>query len=252
MPTAVAPINMSASPLPALALARSNMVINQLKPNGIRNVPLRRRFNDVPRENFCDPAAAGLCYRDSPIPQAAPNRALYAPLAEAKLLMALNLQPHETFLVLAAGSGYSAALAAGLCAHVILLEDDADLRNAASHNLVHTPGVTAQITVASANLPSLHGPLPTDLAANKVDAILLAAAADALPIGLAGLLTPAGRVAAIVPDLTGVMAACLFSPSPDAAGWANAPWSAGWQPQILLETTAPVLPIWAQKPQFVF
>jgi len=113
---------------------RFNMVEGQLRPNKVNQKPLLARFNEVAREKFvANPATA---YLDQPA-TLAPGREAYSPLVAARLIQALDVQPTDTVLVVAAGTGYTSAILAPLCRQLSAVEDNPDLAVQATANFKH-------------------------------------------------------------------------------------------------------------------
>lgn len=105
---------------------RQNMVDGQLTPNRITDKDLLSRMLTVPRELFVEQSMHDVAYMDSPV-SIKQNREMIAPLALATLLQNLELQQNDNLLILASGSGYSAALTSPLVEKVLVVEDDLNL-----------------------------------------------------------------------------------------------------------------------------
>src|SRR5262245_18622202 len=116
------------------ATTRLNMVEGQLRPNKVNNPAILARFTTVAREDFIPAPTRPLAYVDQPAP-IGQGRELMSPLVTARLVQELGITPEGTVLVLAAGTGYSAAILAGLAAQVIAVEDNADLYALAQNTL---------------------------------------------------------------------------------------------------------------------
>ncbi len=85
-------------------------------------------MRDVPREIFVDPAFASLAYSDAQlVVSGKTRREMTAPLILARLLKEAHLLADDRVLVVAGGTGYAAALAAGLVKSVVSLDDDESL-----------------------------------------------------------------------------------------------------------------------------
>lgn len=108
------------------ARARRLMRDGQLTPNGVTDPLLLAAMEQVPREAFLPAAMRHRAYADEAVPLAE-GRALLAPMVLARLLqMALPL-PGERALVLAAGTGYGAAVLAQMGLQVLAIEADPGL-----------------------------------------------------------------------------------------------------------------------------
>jgi protein-L-isoaspartate(D-aspartate) O-methyltransferase len=105
---------------------RLAMIESQLKPCGVVTPAVVAAFYRVPREDFVGAGREALAYVDAAQPVAA-GRALMPPLSLGHLLERLRVEPGERVLVVAAATGYSAALLAEMGAAVTALEADAAL-----------------------------------------------------------------------------------------------------------------------------
>jgi protein-L-isoaspartate(D-aspartate) O-methyltransferase len=119
--------------------ARLHMVESQLRPNKVTDERLLTAMETLPREMFVPPAMQGLAYLDEDI-EIAPRRYLMEPMILGRLLQNASLTPTDKVLVVGPGTGYAAALLAGLVSKVVALEENADLfdvlkKNIASLNL---------------------------------------------------------------------------------------------------------------------
>ena len=102
------------------ALARSNMVSNQLRPNRVDDPAVLDAMADVPRERFLPKALRGVAYADEDLPL--PNgHWLIEPLVLARLIQAAEIQPSDVVLVIGCATGYAGAVLARLAATVIVL-----------------------------------------------------------------------------------------------------------------------------------
>ncbi len=181
------------------ALARKNMVESQIRPSDVTDRRIIRGMSNVPREAFVPPASASLAYMDDAVPLAlarvrgAAPRALMSPRTFAKLLRLADIQATDSVLVVGSGTGYSAAVIAGLARFVVALESDPALIAA------------AQVALKSAALDAadrialVEGPLAVGLAdRGPYNVIVVEGAVPALPTALADQLAPGGRCVGIV------------------------------------------------------
>ncbi len=107
--------------------ARRFLVDGQLRPNTVSDPLLLSAMGELPREAFVPPAQRHRANADEWVPLGVEGRAMLAPMVLARLIQALLPQPAERALVLAAGSGFGAAILArmGLC--VTAVEEEAAL-----------------------------------------------------------------------------------------------------------------------------
>lgn len=108
------------------AEARFNMVECQLKPGGIRDYRLTLQVGRIAREAFVGSTARELAYADLELECSAgeAHRILPTPTAFARLAELADVQADDVVLDIAGGSGYSAAVLAGLASTVIAVEED--------------------------------------------------------------------------------------------------------------------------------
>lgn len=160
------------------AQQRANMIEGQLRPHKINDKTVLARFASVERENYV--TATATAYLDQPA-LLAPQREMFSPLVAARLVQALGVQPADTVLVAASGTGYSATILAPLCASVVAVEDDAALAKQAEVNFTregltnirqlidnpahgNTSGAPYSVILIDAPFAELHGPLVEQLA----------------------------------------------------------------------------------------
>src|ERR1700676_3904148 len=96
-----------------LADARNRMVDSQIRPNKVSDPRILDAMRHLPRERFLPDTQLALAYADQNVPLGG-GRVLLQPLALARLVQAAEPMPAEKVLVVAAGTGYSAALFAAL------------------------------------------------------------------------------------------------------------------------------------------
>lgn len=114
--------------------ARFNMVEQQVRPWEVLDQTVLDRLAATPRERFVPKDYARLAYADARIPLGE-GEVMMPPREEARLLQALALTPRDHVLEVGTGSGYLAALAAGLARRVTTVEISPDRRAEAERNL---------------------------------------------------------------------------------------------------------------------
>ena len=171
------------------AEARTRMVDGQIRPNRVTEPRLLEALRLTPREAFVPAAAASRAYTDEEVPLPG-GRALMQPMVLAKLLQLAAIRPDERVLVVCAGTGYGAALAARLGARVVALEPDAGLRAIA----------TAALAGEAAGSLRLEAGDPTEgfAAAAPYDVILVEGEIPAVPEALSAQLAEGGRLVAVL------------------------------------------------------
>ena len=153
----------SAAPLAASAALRETMVERQIRTFDVTDAGVLARMREVPRELFVDPNLATLAYSDACLTvTGAQPRELTAPLILARELKEARLREGERVLVVAGGSGYAAALIAGLVGSVVSLDDDAILSAKAQANF-SALGLNNAKTLAAPLAQGAPGEAPFDL-----------------------------------------------------------------------------------------
>ncbi|MBI3275007.1 MAG: methyltransferase domain-containing protein, partial [Methylocystis sp.] len=169
------------------------MVERQLEPVGVTDIPVLRRFLDVPREAFLPLELAPLAYSDRPLflkdQKGRKVRYLLPPLILARFIQGAEIGAADKVLDVAGGAGYAAAILAGLARQVVALESDPDLAAKAKANLQAAGLANVQVEVA----PLANG-VP---GAGPFDVILVHGAVEDGLDALFGSLSPDGRLLAI-------------------------------------------------------
>ncbi len=105
------------------AEARRFMVDGQLRPNRVEDPRIVAAMRDLPRERFVPAALAPRAYADADLPLPG-GRAMLKPMVLAQLVQLAGLRRGERALVLAAGTGFGAALLAAIGGSVTAVESD--------------------------------------------------------------------------------------------------------------------------------
>lgn len=114
--------------------ARFNMIEQQIRPWDVRDARVLDLYQTVPREAFVEDQYQTLAFADIEIP-IGHSQIMMSPKVEARMLQALNVQPHESILEIGTGSGFITALLAKLGRHVTTIEYFEDLARYASQHL---------------------------------------------------------------------------------------------------------------------
>jgi protein-L-isoaspartate(D-aspartate) O-methyltransferase len=169
-----------------------------------------------------------MAYLDQPVALdelGAPGRALLAPMTSGRMLQTLDVQPGESFLDYASGTGYTAALAAAMGARATACEASAALRAAARPALDQSGFADVSIVDAAGQGPFDH--------------IFVNGACEVRPDALAGLLADGGRMVA-VEGLGRSGRVMLYQRSGDVVG-----------ARAIFDAAAPVLIEFRKPPSFV-
>jgi protein-L-isoaspartate(D-aspartate) O-methyltransferase len=173
------------------AAQRHDMVEWQLARRGIRDQRVLNAMATVPREAFVPERYRRRAYADSALP-IGHGQTISQPWIVAAICEALALEGFERVLEVGTGSGYSAAVLAGLAAEVITIERVEELARTARALLEELEIGDVEVVVAdgSAGFP--------DRA--PYQAIAVHAAAPSPPATLIDQLGPGGRL--VVPIAT--------------------------------------------------
>ena len=213
-------------------VARTNMIDSQLRTNKVADERVLDAFARVRRELFVLEPQRAIAYVDDDLPLGG-GRWLMQPMVAARLIQAAEINRTDTVLILGAGCGYEAAVAAMLARTIIALEEDAGLARRAHAALVEH-GIAA-VNVVEGPLREGHRPRA------PYDVILLGGAIAELPPEIGAQLAEGGRLLAVVRAGNDLGRATLFTRTGGVLAR-----------RIIFDAATPVLPAFAGKPTFVF
>jgi protein-L-isoaspartate(D-aspartate) O-methyltransferase len=166
----------------------SNMIQTQLRRRGITDDAVLSAMETVPRHEFVPREFREKSYDDVPLP-IGDGQTISQPYIVAAMTAALHVRPSDRVLEIGAGCGYQAAVLSRLAGEVFGVERRPELALAASARLERLGYANIHVHCGDGTLG-----MP-DLA--PFDAILVAAAAPAIPQPLLAQLADGGRM--IVP-----------------------------------------------------
>ena len=214
------------------AVARHNMVENQVRPNKVTDGRVLDALEAVPREAFVPDVFKSIAYLDGDI-DVGGGRRLLEPMVFARMLQTAAIQAHEVVLDIACGTGYSSAVLSKLASTVVALESDKAL----------VARATALLAEQGAdNVAVVEGALAAgDKAHGPYDVIIVEGAVAELPESLTSQLADGGRLLAV-------------TKKPGAVGAATLTLRIGnsLSTRPLFEAAAAPLPGFARKAGFVF
>ncbi|MCU1316757.1 MAG: Protein-L-isoaspartate O-methyltransferase, partial [Candidatus Acidoferrum typicum] len=173
------------------ALQCAEMIEKQLRRRGISDEAVLAAMTAVPRHEFVPGALRSRAYEDVPLPIGG-GQTISQPYIVAAMTAALHLQPGDRVLEIGTGCGYQAAVLSRLAKEVFTIERRPELASASSAALARLSYPNAHVHCGDGTLG-----LP-DLA--PFDAILVAAAAPAVPKPLLAQLGEGGRMIVPVGD----------------------------------------------------
>jgi len=103
------------------ALLRDNMVMSQIVARGISDARVISAMKQVPRHRFVPPQLRSLAYADMPLPIGS-EQTISQPYIVALMTESLAMKGHGKVLEIGTGSGYQAAILAGVADSVYTVE----------------------------------------------------------------------------------------------------------------------------------
>jgi protein-L-isoaspartate(D-aspartate) O-methyltransferase len=171
------------------AVARHNMVENQLRPNRIDEPRVLKAMGEIPREQFVPKALRGCAYGDEDL-DLGQGGFLIEPLALGKLVQAADPRGEDVALVVGDVTGYSAAVLSRLVATVFLLVP-AGAATAAIEARLSELGCDNVVLQQGDALAGYPAQAPFDL-------ILLTGSVPSIPPALLDQLADRGRLVAVI------------------------------------------------------
>lgn len=214
-------------------IARENMILSQLRPNGVTDPSLLEALKAVPREQFVPAALQRIAYLDEDV-ELGGGRYLPEPTVLARLVQALDVTGGDVVLDIGTGTGYSAALLSHMAATVVAIEENADMVSEADRLL---RGLDI-FNVAVVQQKDLAEGLPAQGPYHK---ILINGAVAEVPARILEQLTDGGRLATVITRKGKLGSAVLYTRSGDT-----------FTQRVLFEASAPTMPGFAAPKTFVF
>ena len=208
----------------------SNMIQTQLRRRGITDAAVLAAMEFVPRHEFVPREFREKSYDDVPLP-IGDGQTISQPYIVAAMTEALRVKPSDRVLEIGAGCGYQAAILSRLAGEVLGVERRPELALSAAARLDRLGYGNVHVHCGDGTLG-----MP-DLA--PFDAILVAAAAPAIPQPLLAQLAEGGRMIVPVGDAehqelqliekrgksvrTTTLEGCRFVPLVGYHGWQDPP-----------------------------
>ena len=164
---------------------RHQMVNSQLRARGVTDERVLGAMERVPRHEFAPERYRDQAYQDHPLP-IGEGQTISQPYIVALMLEALELLPTDRVLEIGTGSGYVTALLAELTAQVLSIERHESLAESAR-------ALLAALGYSNAKVVTGDGTRGFPEAA-PYDAIIVSAAALAVPPALVAQLAEGGRM----------------------------------------------------------
>ena len=208
----------------------SNMIQTQLRRRGITDAAVLAVMESVPRHKFVPREFREKSYDDVPLP-IGDGQTISQPYIVAAMTAALHVKPSDRVLEIGTGCGYQAAILSRLAGEVFGVERRPELALSASARLARLGYANVHVHCGDGTFGML------DLA--PFDAILVAAAAPAIPQPLLAQLAEGGRMIVPVGDAehqelqliekygksvrTTTLEGCRFVPLVGYHGWQEPP-----------------------------
>ncbi|HKV61695.1 MAG TPA: protein-L-isoaspartate(D-aspartate) O-methyltransferase [Candidatus Acidoferrum sp.] len=170
---------------------RVAMIERQLRRRGITDAAVLAAMMAVPRHEFVPEDYRSQAYEDLPLP-IGDGQTISQPYIVAAMTVALHLQPDDRVLEIGTGCGYQAAVLSCLAKNIFTIERRPELASGASAKLARLGYANAHVHCGDGTLG-----LPEF---SPFDAILVAAAAPAVPKPLLAQLAEGGRMILPVGD----------------------------------------------------
>jgi protein-L-isoaspartate(D-aspartate) O-methyltransferase len=160
-----------------------------LRRRGISDQAVLRAMEEIPREDFVEPADRDGAYRDSALGIAC-GQTISQPFVVAYMTEQLQLQKHHRVLEIGTGSGYQAAILSRLCGQVLTIERYRTLADSARKRLAKLGCDNVEVLLGDGfDIPA---------SAGTFDRIIVTAAMEQIPEALIERLEPGGILIAPV------------------------------------------------------
>ncbi|HTQ59696.1 MAG TPA: protein-L-isoaspartate(D-aspartate) O-methyltransferase [Candidatus Solibacter sp.] len=212
------------------ASQRAAMVEKQLRRRGVTDPGVLAAMGAVRREEFVPKEFRSRAYEDAPLP-IGEGQTISQPYIVAAMTTALHLTGDERVLEIGTGCGYQAAVLSKLAKVVFTIESRSELASTATARLERLGYSNVHVHCGDGTFGLLE--------CAPFDAILVAAAAPAVPQPLRAQLAEGGRLIVPVGDaenqelhyierqgnsfLTQVLESCRFVPLVGYHGWKEPP-----------------------------
>jgi protein-L-isoaspartate(D-aspartate) O-methyltransferase len=170
-------------PAPDLS-PNERMIREQIEARGVRDQRVLNALRAIPRELFVPPQLRSSAYDDNPLPLVH-GQTISQPFIVALMTEMLHLKGHEKVLEIGAGSGYQTAILARLAGAVYAAEVEPELAETVRERIEEL-GMHNVVLRAGNGIEIFRDEAP-------FDAILSAAAPEALPEELLEQLAEGGR-----------------------------------------------------------
>lgn len=215
-----------------LEQARFNMIEQQVRTWDVLDPAVLEVLGSVPREDFVPARYRKLAFADLRIALGF-DQVMMKPLEEGRMLQALAINPGENVLEIGTGSGFTAACLAALGGQVSSVEIVPELADSASRRLERAGFGAVSLQQGDA--------LAESTLEGLFDVLVVTGSCAAVPASIKRLVSPGGRVFAVIGHAPAMEAVCLRHCAPDR-----------WLVESLFETNLPRLTGAEDRPVFEF
>ncbi len=215
------------------ALARHNMVEQQVRTWTVLDKAVLDTMENFPRENFVPEQYRRMAYADIAIPLDHGQEMMY-PKLEAHLLQAVSVKPSDKILEIGTGSGCMTAMLATLGKHVDSVDIFPDFQKSAMEKL-KAAGLDKKVTMIEGDAAKGWGNK------DEYDVIVITGSLPELPQQYIDALAVGGRLFAVVGEDQTMEAISIHRTHGDR-----------WEEKSLFETELPVLIGASKPPEFEF
>jgi protein-L-isoaspartate(D-aspartate) O-methyltransferase len=218
--------------------ARFYMIKSQLMPGRVLDEKIINALYNTPREMFVPEAYSEASYVDEDIPLCQ-GRYLMEPLTFAHLIELAEIHPQDQVLIIACGTGYSAAVLSKLCGKVTAVEEQKELGEKARQILQKLKIQNVEIFTASHTLGAPGSQI--------FNSIIIEGAIEQLPDSLSAQLAEGGKIVTVEKissrpgDKRGLGKAVMFRKQ---AGTLSK--------RVFFDASVPLLPGFEKKQNFIF
>ena len=213
------------------AVARSNMIDGQIRPNGVTDDVVLEAMFSVPRERFVPHHLRTVAYTDEDLPLGK-GRVLMEPMVCARLLQSAAIALDDVVLEIGTGCGYVTSVLSRIASTVVSVESDSD---------VAAQAISTLTSLGVDNAAVVSGELSKGCPAQgPYNVIFVNGSVEDVSESWLGQLADGGRLIVVV-TCNGQGTAFLYTRTGKAIG-----------SRSLFDANIPVLPEFQKRQAFVF
>ena len=125
-------------------IARKNMVINQLRPNKIKEENILKIFENIPKENYLEANLSKNCYVDKNL-DITKKRGYLKNLHLAQIIKYSDISPDDKVLHIGGLTGYFSTIIGCLCKELLVVEENKELFKLLEQNVKNINNVNINL-----------------------------------------------------------------------------------------------------------